>query len=325
MGHMHTRRLGRTGLEISEVGYGAWGIGGSQWIGAEDDESVRALRRAIELGLNFIDTALAYGQGHSERIVGQVVRDVPQTVHVATKVPPKNLTWPAEEGSKVADVFPGDHVRACAERSLRNLGLETIDLLQLHVWQDDWLGQGDWLDTVRALQQEGTIRFFGISINDHQPANGVRAVREGVVDTVQVIYNIFDQSPEDELLPATAEHDVGVLARVPFDEGGLTGRITPETTFPEDDFRNSYFRDGRKAEVQERVRAITSDLGRPEDDIAELALRYILSNPAVSTVIPGMRSVRNVERNLAVADGNGLPPEQVEALKHHRWVRDFYH
>jgi aryl-alcohol dehydrogenase-like predicted oxidoreductase len=325
MGDMHTRRLGRTGLEISEVGYGAWGIGGSQWIGAEDDESVRALRRAIELGLNFIDTALAYGQGHSERIVGQVVRDVPQTVHVATKVPPKNLTWPAEEGSDVADVFPGDHVRACAERSLRNLGLDTIDLLQLHVWEDDWLGQGDWLDTVRALQQEGTIRFFGISINDHQPANGVRAVREGVVDTVQVIYNIFDQSPEDELLPAAAEHDVGVLARVPFDEGGLTGRITPETTFPEDDFRNAYFRDGRKAEVQERVRAITADLGEPEDRIAELALRYILSNPAVSTVIPGMRSVRNVERNLAVADGAGLPPEQVEALKRHRWVRDFYH
>jgi aryl-alcohol dehydrogenase-like predicted oxidoreductase len=321
---MHYRRLGRTGLEVSEVGYGAWGIGGSQWIGAEDDESVRALRRAIELGLNFIDTALAYGRGHSERIVGQVVRDVPETVYVATKVPPKNLTWPAPAGVDVAEVFPGEHVRACAERSLRNLGLETIDLLQLHVWQDDWLGQGDWLETVQALQREGTIRFFGISINDHQPANGLRAVREGVVDTVQVIYNVFDQSPEDELLPATVEHDVGVLARVPFDEGGLTGRITPESTFPDDDFRNSYFRGERKAEVQARVRAIASDLGEPEDRIAELALRYILSNPAVSTVIPGMRSLRNVERNVAVADGAGLPAHQVEALKAHRWVRDFY-
>lgn len=324
---MHRRRLGRTGLEVSEVGYGAWGIGGSEWIGAEDDESVRALERAIDLGLNFIDTALAYGPHHSERLVGQVVRGrahAGEVVHVATKVPPKNQTWPAEAGSRVEDVFPGEHVRRCAERSLSNLGLDTIDLLQLHVWQDDWAGQGDWLETIQALRDEGKIRAFGISINDHQPENGLRLVRDGVVDTVQVIYNLFDQSPEDELLPACAEHDVGVLARVPFDEGGLTGTITPETTFPEDDFRNGYFAGDRKREVQERVRAITAELGRPESDIAEIALRFVLSNPAVSTVIPGMRSLRNVERNLAVADGQGLPEEDVQRLKAHRWVRNFY-
>jgi aryl-alcohol dehydrogenase-like predicted oxidoreductase len=321
---VHDRRLGRTGLEVSEVGYGAWGIGGSQWIGAQDDESVRALQRAIELGLNFVDTALAYGRGHSERIVGRVVRESGEQVHVATKVPPKNLVWPAPEGIDVEEVFPGEYVKESARTSLRNLGLQTIDLLQLHVWQDDWIGQGDWLDAVRELQEAGTIRFFGISINDHEPANGLRAVREGLVDTVQVIYNVFDQSPEDELLPACAEHDVGVLARVPFDEGALTGSITPDTEFPEDDFRNSYFRGDRKAEVQERVRAITGDLGEPDDRIAELALRYILSNDAVSTVIPGMRTVRNVERNIAAADGAGLPDDQVAALKQHRWVRNFY-
>ena len=321
---MHLRRLGRTGLEVSEVGYGAWGIGKSQWIGAQDDESLRALRRAIELGLNFIDTALAYGEGHSEQLVGQVVRDSPETIYVATKVPPKNLVWPAQAGTPVEDTFPGDHVRRCAERSLRNLGTDTIDLLQLHVWDDGWADQGDWLETLHALRDEGTIRFFGISINDHEPYNGLRLVRGGVIDTVQVIYNAFDQSPEDELLPACAANDVGVIARVPFDEGGLTGSITPDTTFPEDDFRATYFKGDRKREVYERVRALCADLELPESEIAEVALRYVLSSPSVSTVIPGMRSVRNVERNMAAADGEGLGIVPGEKVRRHRWVRNFY-
>jgi aryl-alcohol dehydrogenase-like predicted oxidoreductase len=321
---MNHRRLGRTELEVSEVGYGAWGISGAQWIGAQDDESLRALERAIDLGLNFIDTALAYGEGHSEQPVGRVVRGRDETVHVSTKIPPKNLTWPAPDGIDVSEVFPGNHIRRCTERSLRNLGMEALELQQLHVWQDDWVDQGDWLEVIEELRREGKIRFFGVSINDHQPANALRVIETGVVDTVQVIYNVFDQSPEDELFPACLQHDVGVLARVPFDEGGLTGRITPDTTFPEDDFRAYYFRGDRKREVQERVRAIADDLGADEDRIAEIALRYILSHPAVSTVIPGMRSLRNVERNCAVGDGAGLPAEQVDRLKAHRWVRNFY-
>jgi len=321
---MNHRRLGATGLEVSEVGYGAWGIGQAQWIGADDQESLRALERALDLGLTFIDTALGYGEGHSERLVGQVVRGRTGPVRVASKVPPANAEWPAREGVAVEDVFPGDHVRRCTETSLRNLGLDVIDVQQLHVWQDDWIGRGDWLETVAALKQEGKIRHFGVSINDHQPTNALRAVRSGVVDCVQVIYNVFDQSPEDELLPACLEHGVGVIVRVPFDEGALTGRVTPETTFDADDFRTHYFRDDRKREVQERVRAIVAELGVAEDAMAEIALRYILSHPAVSTVIPGMRSVRNVERNLAVADGRGLPEEQVGRLKAHRWVRNFY-
>jgi aryl-alcohol dehydrogenase-like predicted oxidoreductase len=243
---------------------------------------------------------------------------------VATKVPPKNLVWPAQPGTPVDEAFPGEHVRRCAERSLRNLGLETIDVLQLHVWDDAWAEEGDWLETLHALRDEGTIRYFGISINDHEPANGLRLVRGGVIDTVQVIYNAFDQSPEDELLPACLEHDVGVIARVPFDEGGLTGTITPETAFPEDDFRATYFAGDRKREVQERVRAMAADVGVPESEIAEVALRYVLSSPAVSTVIPGMRSVRNVERNLAAADGEGLGAVPVDIVRRHRWVRNFY-
>jgi aryl-alcohol dehydrogenase-like predicted oxidoreductase len=321
---MRYRKLGRTGIEVSEIGYGGWGIGGTQWGGADDDESVQALHRAIDLGLNFIDTALAYGEGHSEQLVGQVVRDSPETIYVATKVPPKNLVWPAQAGTPVEDTFPGDHVRRCAERSLRNLGTDTIDLLQLHVWDDGWADQGDWLETLHALRDEGKIRFFGISINDHEPYNGLRLVRGGVIDTVQVIYNAFDQSPEDELLPACATYDVGVIARVPFDEGGLTGSITPDTTFPEDDFRATYFKGDRKREVYERVRALCADLELPESEIAEVALRYVLSSPTVSTVIPGMRSVRNVERNMAAADGEGLGIVPVEKVRRHRWVRNFY-
>jgi aryl-alcohol dehydrogenase-like predicted oxidoreductase len=318
------RKLGRTGLEVSEVGYGAWGIGKSQWMGAEDDESLRALNRAIDLGLTFIDTALGYGEGHSERLVGQTVRSRDETVHVATKIPPKNRIWPAPSGLHPDETFPADHVRECTETSLKNLGLETIDVQQFHVWQDEWLGEGDWQEAVEDLKREGKIRHFGVSINDHQPANATKLIEAGLVDTVQVIYNVFDQSPEDELLPACLEHGVGVIVRVPFDEGALTGAITVETTFDEGDFRNDYFRDDRKRQVQERVRAIVSELGVTEGEIAEVALRYILSHPAVSTVIPGMRSVRNVERNMRVADGKGLPEDQVRLLKNHRWVRNFY-
>ena len=321
---MNYRKLGRTGLEVSEVGYGAWGIGKSQWMGAEDDESLRALNRAIDLGLTFIDTALGYGEGHSERLVGRTVRTRDEAVHVATKIPPKNRIWPAPPGLHPDETFPADHVRECTETSLENLGLETIDVQQFHVWQDEWLGEGNWQEAVEDLKREGKIRHFGVSINDHQPANAIKLIESGLVDTVQVIYNVFDQSPEDGLLPACLEHGVGVIVRVPFDEGALTGAIPPETKFDEGDFRNDYFRDDRKRQVQERVRAIVSELGVTEDEIAEIALRYILSHPAVSTVIPGMRSVRNVERNMRVADGEGLPEDQLRLLKNHRWVRNFY-
>jgi aryl-alcohol dehydrogenase-like predicted oxidoreductase len=321
---MRYRQLGSTGIEVSEIGYGAWGIGGSQWGGADDDESIQALNRAIDLGLNFIDTALAYGGGRSERVVGQVVRERPETIYVATKVPPMNLIWPAPAGVPVEEVYPGSHIRECAERSLDNLGLERIDLLQLHVWSDEWTDQGDWRAAVDDLRSAGKIGHFGISINDHQPGNALRLIASGAVDTVQVIYNLFDQSPEDELFPACREHGVGVIARVPLDEGALTGTIGPDTEFPEGDFRSSYFRGDRKREVQERVQAIAADLGIAPDELAEVALRFVLSEPTVSTAIPGMRSVRNVERNIAAAERGGLPDDWREQLRAHRWVRNFY-
>ena len=303
---MNHRRLGRTGLEVSEVGYGAWGIGGSGWLGAQDDESLRALELALDSGINLIDTALGYGDGHSEELVGQAVRSRSETVYVATKIPPKNRLWPARTGTHADEAFPADHVRACTEQSLRNLGLEAIDVQQFHVWDDAWVDQGDWREAIEDLRREGKIRFFGVSINDHEPANALGLIRAGLADTVQVIYNAFDQSPEDELFPAGEEHGVGVIARVPFDEGGLTGSITSETEFPEGDFRNKYFAGDRKQQVADHVRAIADELEVAVEDVPEVALRYILSEPAISTVIPGMRSIRNVERNCAAGDGRGL-------------------
>jgi aryl-alcohol dehydrogenase-like predicted oxidoreductase len=321
---MNLRLLGKTGVQVSEIGYGAWGIGQTMWIGAQDEESLRALERAIDLGLNFIDTALAYGDGHSEKLVGQTVRARSETVYVATKIPPRNMRWPASGDDRAEAAFPGEHIRRCTETSLRHLGLDTIDVQQFHVWHDNWLDQGDWLEKIQALKQEGKIRFFGVSINDHEPETALELVRSGAVDTVQVIYNVFDQSPEDELFPAVKEHDVGVLARVPFDEGGLTGSINADSQFPEGDFRASYFHGDRKQQVADRVQAIVDDLGIAREQIAETALRYVLSSDAVSTVIPGMRSIRNVERNVAAGDGRGLPREQVERLHAHRWDRNFY-
>src|SRR5438105_409599 len=322
---MHYRTLGRTGLQVSEIGYGAWGIGQSGWIGAQDQESLQALQRAIDLGVNFIDTALAYGEGHSERLIGQVLRNNLNTrMIVATKIPPKNGQWPAPTGVPVEEAFPGTYIQECTEQSLHNLGTETLDIQQFHVWNDEWVGQGDWAETIQRLKEQGKIRFFGVSINDLQPDNALRLIETGLVDTVQVIYNIFEQSPEDTLFPACQQHHIGVIVRVALDEGGLTGTVTPESHFDARDFRSNYFRGNRKQEVHEHVQNIVSDLGTIVDGLPEIALRYVLSHPAVSTVIPGMRTIRNVERNTAVGDGRGLRPEHVQRLKKHRWIRNFY-
>ncbi|MFL5626435.1 MAG: aldo/keto reductase [Ktedonobacteraceae bacterium] len=321
---MHYRTLGKTDLSVSEIGYGTWGIGKSGWIGAKDKDSLVALHRAIDLGLNFIDTALAYGDGHSEQLIGEVVRSRNERIYIATKVPPKNRLLPAPPGVPADEAYPGNYIIECTEQSLRNLGIDTIDIQQFHGWNDEWVGQGDWLETVQRLKEQGKIRYFGISINDHQPWNALHLIETGVVDTVEVIYNIFDQSPEDELFPACQQYNIGVIVRAPLDEGGLTGRITPESTFDENDFRSRYFRGDRKQEVYSRVHSIAADLGIALDALPETALRYILSNPVVSTVIPGMRSVRNVERNIAISDGRTLLPEQLQKLKRYRWVRDFY-
>lgn len=320
---MHKRLLGNTGLLVTEIGYGAWGIGADMWKGAQDDESLAALERYIELGGNFIDTAMGYGSGHSEKLVGEVARKHAGTI-VATKISPKNMEWPAAPQTTADEAFPAEYVIQMTEASLERLGLPSIDVQQLHVWNDSWLGQGGWQEAVAELKRSGKIRHFGISINDHQPENAIKAVAQGVVETVQVIYNVFDQSPADRLLDACFEHGVGVIVRVALDEGSLTGNISAGTTFPEGDWRRGYFGGNRKAELQKHLRAIEGDLSISTSQLAETALRFVLSHKAVSTVIVGMRSLRNVERNAALADGNGLNADQVAKLQAHRWDRNWY-
>lgn len=321
---MKYRALGKTGIEVSEIGYGAWGIGGRQWLGAEDEESSRALHRAIELGVNFIDTALAYGEGHSEQLVGKVVREAPGKVWVATKVPPKNLLWPARPGIGIDQVFPYDYIIRCTEQSLRNLNVDTIDLQQLHVWNPEWIDRDDWRRAFEDLKKSGKVRAVGISINDHQPDSALDVVKTGLIDTVQVIYNIFDQSPERNLFPLVQQMGVGVLARVPLDEGGLTGTIDENTTFPKGDFRESYFRGDRKRQVAEHVAALKRDLEGAKGSLPEIALRFCISHPAVSTVIPGMRRVKTVESSCSVSELGPLPPDALAKLKRHAWERNFY-
>lgn len=322
---MKHRKLGRTNFDVSEIGYGAWGIGGTMWVGASDRESLAALRRALELGVNLIDTALVYGNGHSEELVGRVVAEELRKVYIATKVPPKNRIWPAPSGVGIEEAFPRDYIVRCTEESRKNLGVETIDLQQLHVWSPEWLGRDEIPRAIEDLKAQGKVRAFGISINDHQPDSALGIVETGLIDTVQVIYNIFDQSPERNLFPACIRHNIGVLARVPFDEGSLTGRITEHVTFPEGDFRNSYFRGDRKKQVAERVAALVRDLDLEDaSHLPGIAIRFCLSHPAVSTVIPGMRSKSSVEANVMASGQGPLPPAVLEILRRHAWDRNFY-
>ncbi len=320
---MRYRTLGRTGLRVSEVGYGAWGIGGTQWVGADDQTSLQSLRAARELGVNFFDTALAYNEGHSEELIAEAFADDPDVI-IATKVPPKNRIWPAVRGSSLRDVFPRDYVLDSLEKSRRNLRRKTVDLFQFHVWDDAWAGESEWLETIRLLRHSGHVRFIGISINDHQPANVIKALGTGLIDVVQVIFNVFDQSPLDQLLPYCAEHEIGVIARCPFDEGGLTGKIRPETQFPQGDFREVYFGGERKQQVWERVQRISEALDMSVEALPEVALRFILSFPAVSTVIPGMRNPAHARANVESADKGGLSSSQLRILAQHRWIRNFY-
>jgi aryl-alcohol dehydrogenase-like predicted oxidoreductase len=321
---MRTRKLGKNGPEISVIGFGAWAIGGAMWGGKRDDDARSALERAFAHGVNFVDTALVYGDGHSERLVGEFARAHAGKVHVATKVPPKSYQWPAPPGAPLRDFFPRDWIIQCAEKSLKNLGVERIDLLQLHVWADAWTDEDEWHGAFETLREQGKIRLSGISINSHDPASAVRVVKQRKVDVLQVFYNVFDQSPEDELFPACVEHGVGVLARVPFDEGSLTGKLREDTKFPAGDFRAEYFGGGRLKETVRKVEAMRPLVEKAAGSMARGALRFCISHPAVTAAIPGMRSPQQVDENTATGDDGPLPPDVVEKLRPFRWVRAPY-
>ena len=315
---MHFRNFRALG-PVSEIGYGLWGMGG--WTGSNDDESIAALERAVELGCTFFDTALAYGQGKSEQLLGRVLaRHRDKRLVVATKIPPGNLRWPALPEYALDDVFPADHIRRSTEASLRNLGLSAVDVQQFHVWTDAWADDRRWQRAVADLKREGLIRAFGISINRWQPTNVIRALRTGLVDSVQVVYNVFDQNPEDELFPACRELEVSVIARVPLDEGSLTGTLSRDSRWPDGDWRNLYFTRDALADTLRRVDALKADVP-PGMALPELALRFILANPDVTTVIPGMRRPRHVEANLSISDGRAFAPDVLARIRRHRWVR----
>jgi len=316
---MRYRTFGRTGWQVSEVGYGSWGMGG--WTGSADEESLRALDRALALGCNFFDTAWAYGGGKSEQLLGQALRARRDAqAYVATKIPPKNMKWPGRAEYPVVDAYPPDHIRAYTEQSLANLGAQAIDLQQLHVWSDAWAADEGWQRAVDDLKREKLVRAFGISVNRWEPTNVMRALETGLVDSVQVVYNVFDQAPEDELFPYCAAHGIAIIARVPFDEGSLTGTLTRSSRWPEGDWRNVYFNRDHLAATLDRVDRLTP-LVPDGMQLPELALRFILAHPAVSTTIPGMRRPAHVERNLAASDGEPLPPRLLDALRTHRWDR----
>lgn len=316
---MNYRVFGRTGWQVSEIGYGMWGMGG--WTGADDDQSLVSLQRAVDLGCNFFDTAWGYGEGHSERLLGELVRANPdKRLYTATKVPPKNFKWPSTREYDLNDCFPPEHIEEYVEKSLKNAGFESYDLMQLHTWEDRWLEDKRWHRKMADLKEQGLIGAIGISLNRWEPWNGVEAVRSGLVDSVQVIYNIFDQAPEDDLFPACRDQNVAVIARVPFDEGTLTGNLTLESTWPEGDWRNTYFVPENLKSSVEHAEALRPHVPA-EMTMAEMALRFILANETVSTIIPGMRKLRHVEANIACSDKGPLDPELIEALKEHRWDR----
>jgi aryl-alcohol dehydrogenase-like predicted oxidoreductase len=317
---MRYRRFGRTGWKVSEIGYGMWGMGG--WSGSDDKESLNSLQRAVDLGCNFFDTAWAYGEGHSEALLGRLVRANSNVkLYTASKIPPKNRQWPSRAGTPVEDVFPPDYIEEYVHSSLKNSGLESFDLMQFHVWEDAWTEDERWSKKMDELRQQGLVRAVGISINRWEPENGVRAVRSGLIDAVQVIYNIFDQNPEDELFPACAEMDVAVIARVPFDEGTLTGTLTKESRWPEGDWRNTYFVPENLLPSVERADALKPVAASAGISMPEMALRFILTNPTVSTIIPGMRKTKHVESNVAASDTGPLPSSLLEELRAHRWER----
>lgn len=320
---MRSRPFGKTDWKVSEIGFGCWGMGGG-WGPRDDAQAKAAIRWALELGVDFFDTAWIYGEGKSETLLGEGLRGTAKSYRVATKVPAKTMDWPARPGLDIRKAFPVDWILRCTETSLKRLGMERVDLQQMHIWTDAWGAADEWREAAARLKSQGKIRAFGVSVNDHEPDSALQLVATGEIDSVQVIYNIFDPAPEQRLFPLAQEHGVAVIARVPFDEGSLSGIFTRETCFPKSDWRSGYFKGARLAETCERVEKLKVFLDKETPTLSALALKFCLSHPAVSTVIPGMRRPEHVEANCAVSGQPPLSAEKRAALKEHAWARNFY-
>ena len=321
---MEYRTFAKSDVKISRLGFGGWGIGGTMWIGAEDKESKRVLHKAIDSGINFFDSAFVYGNGRSEQLISQVEKESSKELFITTKIPPKNYQWPAKDETLLSAAFPKDYIITITERSLRRMNRDYVDLQQFHVWNDQWTDNDEWKEAIQKLKEDGKVRYFGISINDHQPENGIEAGKTGLIDSFQVIFNIFDQSPVDKLFPFCKKNEISIIARVPLDEGSLTGNIKPDTVFPDQDWRNNYFKGDRKQQVWDRVQKLAEDIKEETDSLAEAALRYTISFDEMTTVIPGMRKEKNLLSNVASIEKDGLSEDLLERLKAYRWIRNFY-
>jgi len=326
---MKQRMLGATGYKVSEVGFGGWGVGGEMWRGVDDSEGRRALREAVDQGITFFDTALAYGDGHSEQLIGEELKHEIRANRaiVATKIPPQNRQWPARADYKLGDVFPAEYIASSTETSLKNMGVDALHVQQLHVWNDVWLQDREWekcYQQIVRLKEEGKVLHWGISINDHAPETALKALEDPIFETAQVIYNIYDRTPEKALFALAKKKPLGIIVRVPFDEGALTGQIKADTVFPAGDWRAGYFAGDRKAEAERRAKALAGLLDRDVESLPELALRFCLSAPEVSTVIPGMRRPAHVRQNTRVSDKGGLPAGILTKLKPHAWDKNWY-
>jgi aryl-alcohol dehydrogenase-like predicted oxidoreductase len=321
---MNMKKFGNSDKTVSLLGIGCWGISKAQWVGADDKESKKVLHTAIEHGVNFFDTALAYGNGHSENLVGEVEKESGKELFIASKIPSMKNEWPASDSSTLKESYPKNHIIKKTEESLRKLKRDYIDLMQFHVWNDKWADNDEWKEAVEKLKSDGKVLFWGISMNDHQPANGIKAGKTGLIDSFQVIFNIFEQRPVERLFPFCKENEISIIARVPFDEGALTGNIDPSTHFPVGDFRNDYFRDKRKIDVKFRVDKIWNDVKDETSSMAEAALRFIISHDTVTSVIPGVRKEKNLLANIASVKEGKLSPKLIEELKVHKWDKNFY-
>lgn len=320
---MEYRKLGRTNLNISVVSFGAWAIGGDMWGYQDDNESLKALRKAYELGCNFIDTAAVYGMGHSEEIISQFLKETKDDVYLATKIPPKNFRWPAKKGTPIKEAFPKDWVISETEKSLKRLERDYVDLQQIHVWTEEWIDCDEWLSALEKLKKDGKIRFYGVSINAFEPDSGVELCKRKLVDAIQVVYNIFEQAPQDNLFPEALNNKIGIIARVPLDESSLTGKLTKETKFDAKDFRSRYFKGERLIETVDRVEKVKEVAKKHKISLIDLALRFSFSHSAVSTSIPGIRNITQAETNLTAGKKGKLSEEILEDLKNHRWNRDW--
>jgi aryl-alcohol dehydrogenase-like predicted oxidoreductase len=323
---MQYRTFGRTGWQVSEIAFGAWQLGGD-WGAADDEASIDTLLYAFEQGINFVDTAELYGRGHSETVIGQALRRWNDSkIYVATKAQPTVWPDPDDDGAQMSGRYPEWHLRANVENSLRRLGVERIDLFQLHAWIASGVQSLDWLETLNALRIEGKIDQIGVSIRDFRPQDGVDLAALGLVASQQVIFNLFEQTPASELFPAGQASQTAFIARVPLDSGSLVGHWTADTyaQWVPGSVPFQMFQGDRFALTLQRVQGLKELCAPYYPTLAEAAMRYALANQAVSTVIPGMTNRAEVDMNVAYSDGGQFPSELADALPPHAWVRNYY-